>query len=97
MVYCRYCNSEVSETQDFCPNCGVEVNQNYNQPPQNPVVANDTGGFGWGLLGFCVPIAGLILFIVWKDTQPKNAKAAGLGALIMAIHILYFLLFMLLF
>lgn len=43
---------------------------------------NDNGGFGWGLLGFCIPLVGLILFLVWKDDQPNNAKAAGIGALI---------------
>lgn len=33
-------------------------------------------------LGCCIPIAGLILFLVWKDTKPKTAKAAGIGALV---------------
>lgn len=47
---------------------------------ENRVV--DNGGFGWGLLGCCVPVAGLILFLVWKDTKPKTAKAAGIGALL---------------
>lgn len=36
----------------------------------------DKGGFLWGLLGCCIPIVGLILFLVWKDTKPKTAKAA---------------------
>ena len=45
----------------------------------------DNGGFGWGLLGCCIPIAGLILFLVWKDTKPKTAKAAGIGALVSVI------------
>ena len=45
----------------------------------------DKGGFLWGLLGCCVPIAGLILFLVWKDTKPKTAKAAGIGALVSVI------------
>lgn len=43
---------------------------------------DDKGGFLWGLLGCCVPVAGLILFLVWKDTKPKTAKAAGMGALV---------------
>ena len=47
---------------------------------QNQVV--DNGGFGWGLLGFCIPIVGLVLYLVWKDTKPKTSKAAGKGALI---------------
>lgn len=47
--------------------------------------ANDKGGFLWGLLGCCIPIAGLILFLVWKDQKPKTAKAAGIGALVSVI------------
>ena len=43
---------------------------------------NDNGGFLWGLLGCCIPIVGLVLFLVWKDQKPKTAKAAGIGALI---------------
>lgn len=46
---------------------------------------DDKGGFLWGLLGCCVPIAGLILFLVWKQTKPKTAKAAGIGALVSVI------------
>lgn len=45
----------------------------------------DNGGFLWGLLGCCVPVAGLILFLVWKDSKPKTAKAAGIGALVSVI------------
>ena len=48
---------------------------------QFPVCARCTGM----LLGFCVPIVGLILFLVWKDTKPKTAKTAGKGALISVI------------
>ena len=48
-----------------------------------PVV--DNGGFLWGLLGCCIPIVGLILFLVWKDTKPRTAKAAGIGALVCVI------------
>ncbi|MEY8391123.1 hypothetical protein D3Z36_02105 [Lachnospiraceae bacterium] len=46
---------------------------------------NDNGGFLWGLLGCCIPVVGLILFLVWKDQKPKTAKAAGIGALISVI------------
>lgn len=60
--------------------------QQYQQPPVQPVqTGDDNGGFGWGLLGFCIPLAGLILFLVWKDTKPNNGKAAGMGALISVI------------
>ena len=53
----------------------------------------DNGGFGWGVLGCCIPIVGLVLFLVWKDTKPKTAKAAGIGALVsVGIGILYYIL-----
>lgn len=49
------------------------------------VNVDDNGGFLWGLLGFCIPLVGLILFLVWKDTKPKSSKAAGIGALVSVI------------
>ncbi|TPF85348.1 hypothetical protein BW13_11305 [Bifidobacterium sp. UTCIF-37] len=64
-------------------------------PPQaNPA---DTGSFGWAVLGFVIPVVGLILWLVWKDTQPKNAHRAGKGALVsvivmVAIYILIFVI-----
>ena len=70
----------------ICPKCGVA------QTTAPAVV--DNGGFGWGLLGFCIPIVGLILFLVWKDTKPNTGKAAGMGALISVIVsiVLYFIM-----
>lgn len=45
----------------------------------------DRGGFLWGLLGCCIPVVGLVLFLVWRDEKPKTAKAAGIGALVSVI------------
>lgn len=69
--------------------------ENYNNAPRNAEV--DNGGFLWGLLGCCIPIVGLILFLVWKSTKPKTAKAAGIGALVsviagILIYIIFFVL-----
>ena len=74
-MYCRNCGAEIDDYAAICPRCGV---------PQKPDVV-DNGGFGWGLLGCCIPIAGLILYLVWKDTKPNSAKAAGIGALVSVI------------
>lgn len=53
----------------------------------------DNGGFLWGLLGCCIPIVGLILFLVWKDTKPKTAKAAGIGALVsVCVAVVYYII-----
>lgn len=77
MAFCRNCGAQIHDQAVICPNCGVA------QETKPAVV--DNGGFWWGALGCCVPIVGLILFLVWKDTKPKTAKAAGRGALISVI------------
>lgn len=48
----------------------------------NNTNVNDNGGFLWGALGCCIPLVGLILFLVWKDSKPRTSKAAGIGALV---------------
>jgi len=73
MKYCQHCGAEANENQDVCLSCGKAIKQ---------TAANDTGGFGWGFLGFCLPLVGLILYLVWKSDRPKNARSAGIGALI---------------
>lgn len=85
MAYCKNCGAQIHDEAVICPTCGVAQN---NQPQ---VV--DNGGFGWGLLGCCIPIVGLILFLVWKDSKPKSAKAAGIGALVsVGLAVLYYLI-----
>lgn len=76
-AYCKNCGWEIDNQAVICPACGVS------QETKPQVV--DNGGFGWGLLGCCIPVVGLILFLVWKDTKPKTAKAAGIGALVSVI------------
>lgn len=77
MAFCKNCGTQIHDQAVICPNCGVA------QETKPAVV--DNGGFWWGALGCCVPIVGLILFLVWKDTKPNTAKAAGKGALISVI------------
>lgn len=68
MAYCKNCGSQMEDGATFCTSCGASQST-----APAPVV--DNGGFGWGLLGCCVPIVGLILFLVWKDSKPKSSKA----------------------
>ncbi len=103
MKYCNHCGAMLDDEVKFCPTCGGEVgtpetapqnnnmNQQYQQPYnqyQQPV--NDSGSIGWGFLGFCIPLVGLILFLVWKDEKPKSAKSAGIGALVSVIMVVVF-------
>lgn len=78
MAYCRNCGAQISDQAASCPRCGH---------PQRPMASGsqDTGSFGWGVLGFCMPVVGLVLYLVWKDTKPRNSIMAGKGALICVI------------
>ncbi len=83
MAYCKNCGELIDDKAVICPHCGVSQ--------QKPV--EDNGGFGWSVLGFCIPFVGLILYLVWKDDRPKTSKAVGRAALIsMSIFIVLQLL-----
>lgn len=73
-MFCKNCGKEIDDKASICINCGVSTHSINS--------TNDNGGFGWNILGCCIPIVGLTLYLVWKDTKPKSAKATGIGALI---------------
>ena len=75
MAYCKNCGNQIDDNAVVCPFCGAQQ-----QAVINP--AADTGSFGWSVLGFCIPLVGLILYLVWKDTKPVSSKQAGIGALV---------------
>ena len=72
MAFCKKCGAQIDDQAVVCPKCGVAQGAGMS--------TSDNGGFLWGLLGCCIPLVGLILFLVWKDTKPKTSKAAGIGA-----------------
>lgn len=61
------------ETQYVYPNVNHVVSghrsESYN---------DDSLGIGWGLLAFFIPLAGWIMYFVWKDETPKRANTAGI-------------------
>ena len=87
MKYCKKCGQQIEDNVNVCPFCGTTQEEvvNVTVDSANTRVKVDSGSIGWGLLGFCIPIVGLVLFIVWKDDKPKSAKKAGIGALISVI------------
>ena len=85
MAFFFFFGNQIEDNAVICLNFGASQNTT----PQ----ATDNGGFLWGLLGCCIPIVGLVLFLVWKDTKPKTSKAAGIGALVgVILMILYYIL-----
>lgn len=92
MPFCRNCGNEIPKENSVCPSCGqsTKTPQTYSQTRSS---VSDEGGFLWGLLGFCVPVAGLVIYLIWKDERPLNAKAAGMGALVSVIIGVVFYIF----
>lgn len=104
-VVCNYCGAPKEASQEATQEATQEASQATSQAtsqeiPQPTVQTTapqetDEGGFLWGLLGCCIPIVGLVLFLVWKDNKPKTAKALGIGALVSVIatvlfYVIYF-------
>lgn len=78
-MYCSKCGAKIEEKSEFCSECGNQLKEVKNT---NQEVSESSSSIGWGVLGFFVPLAGLILYLVWKNDRPYDAKAAGIGALI---------------
>jgi uncharacterized membrane protein YvbJ len=80
-MYCSNCGNKINDNERFCPYCGAEQTGS-SKSPAHTVSSDDTGSIGWGLLGFFIPIVGIILYFVWKNEKPLNAKIALKGAII---------------
>lgn len=94
--FCPYCGGNSFENGDYQQTNYVQ-NQAYYQPYQNypgypyyqyPAYNQNyqypqkKGSFGWAVLGFFIPLVGLILFAVWNNDRKGDAKMAGIGALV---------------
>lgn len=92
MAFCQHCGGEVHSDAAICVHCGRTLQQV--QQPSTLSSIQDEGGFLWGLLGFLVPVAGLVIYLIWKQERPNNARAAGIGALVnVGIGIAFFILY----
>lgn len=74
-MFCPKCGKQIMDEAVVCPNCGCAV-----KGSAAPVA--DAPSPGYAVLGFFIPLVGLILYLMKKDTEPLRAKSAGKGALI---------------
>lgn len=78
-MFCPNCGSSVDENAEICLHCGVNVLKFNNQVN---VAKNDNPNIWVNVLNLCCfPLLGIILYFIWKDTQPKAAKSALIFAL----------------
>lgn len=82
LMYSEYMESQ-GETYNTSPNVQTQPVQSVQVVPQP--TEQDSGSFGWAVLGFFIPIAGLILYLVWRTEKPLSARRAGIGALVSVI------------
>lgn len=53
----------------------------------------DKLGAGWAILAFLIPLAGWIMYFVWKEETPRRASSAGLiGTISFAINVISILI-----
>ncbi len=106
MKFCPYCGKyNTNQNGNFCMNCGAMLknannyqnNYNYNNNQSSDVLARDEYSILWGILGFFIPMAGLILFIAWHKDRPKSGRYAGVGALLRVILTIILIIFLVFF
>lgn len=88
--YCPNCQKEHNINQTKCE-CGYEFvvieKPDENVSTNTTIIVDKVPGFVWSWVGFLSPIAGLVLYILWKEKWPERAKRAGKVALYTTIII----------
>lgn len=101
MKYCSKCVKEIMDKAMICPGCGcaqennVQNNVQGNSVPQIKEALSDIqkeawSNSGWSLLGFFIPIVGLILYLVYKNSA-NNSKVLKCRASPYSNCVLYFI------
>lgn len=88
MKTCKNCGAQINDDSEFCSFCGTKC-ENFVKPETHHISGGEK--FGWGALGFFIPLAGLILFLVWlNDVQNKEKGIASIvgGAISIGVSIL---------
>ena len=99
MKYCTKCGKELIDEAVVCTSCGCSTGTG---SVARPTTGEDAPSAGLAVLSFFIPLVGLILYLIYKDTFPLRAKSVGKGALIgfivgVVVTIVYVLLFAVIF
>ncbi len=92
-MYCTNCGKEIHDEAKICIHCGVLVDdgQGLVTLSQSGTVVDNAAPvipqedkFNWGffVLGFLIPIVGLILFFIYSGRMPKKAKGGLIGGVV---------------
>ena len=75
-MFCKNCGNVIDENSLYCNNCGTRL-----ETVQKQNFTEDDSSLGFAIIGFFIPLVGLILFLIYEGKKPKRAKSAGKGAL----------------
>lgn len=77
-MYCSKCGKETMDEAVICPNCGCPIaGKSFSVSD-----ADDTPNAGLDILGFFIPLVGLILFCCMIGKTPKKAKQIGIFSIV---------------
>ncbi len=79
-MFCTHCGGQVDDKASICIHCGCLVTPLASAAPVSPK-EEDGPSTAYAVIGFLIPLAGLILFLVNERKYPRKAKSAGKGAL----------------
>ncbi len=86
MAYCSECGKKLPENAVLCPYCATAVPKGEESPKNRWNYKEETSEnhshMFFGLISLFVPIVGLIIYVMWKEERPKDAKWAGIGAIL---------------
>ena len=85
-MFCRNCGVKLTDKDYYCPECGAKTRDDF--------AIADSPSFGCWLFSFFIPLAGLILWLVWKDEYPLKAKSCSKGATVgIILNVIFYTLF----
>ena len=79
-MYCKKCGSEIEEGAKYCARCGYCA-----EDPLPAVQVNEpieTAAVVFAILGFIIPLIGLIATLVYYKEKPRDAKVIGIASFV---------------
>lgn len=81
-MFCKGCGKEVGEYENFCVHCGTKLTDNPYAMLEHADVhihnegnSGDTQSNGLNMLGFIVPLAGLVYCLMNRKKYPNRCKS----------------------
>jgi len=76
-MYCTQCGKPVDTIDTICKSCGVPTGNK-----AHVTIRDDDTDSLMGAICFLVPLVGLILYLMWRDSKPRSSYFCGKWALV---------------